>query len=171
MSVNPCEKCKLNPGEAFDKGLESKCPYELERDEDGNLVRDNERFVCNRVIFKEKTTHGFIATWIMQNHIFKTLEDTDEILVYLEGYYQPIGEILIRKEVQNAFEVQKDERQVTRNFFNEVIGHVQRTTYTPRKAFDHNPRMLVVENGILDLNSGILNDHNPGHLSTLKLNV
>jgi len=101
----------------------------------------------------------------MQNHVFKTMEDTEEIHVYQDGYYQEGGEIFIKKDVETYFPDR------TTNFSNEVIGHIKRRSYIKRENFDVDPNKLVVANGILDLETKEIIDHTPGHLSLIKIPI
>ena len=123
-------------------------------------------FVCKDLRVCPKTDHLHLAKYIMQQHIFKTMDDSEEIYFYQDGVYKPNGEILIKGEVEKLFD-----EEITTNYVNEVRGHIERRTYVSRKRFDNNPRLITVENGILDIELGILKDFTPNHLSLIKIPV
>lgn len=105
------------------------------------------------------------ASSIMQEYSFKTLTDTKEVLVYKDGYYQELGEIIIEQECQKTIP------DCTTYKVNQVIAEIQRRTYTDRQLFNNDFSKLVLENGILDLDSITLSKHDPNFLTTIKIPI
>jgi putative DNA primase/helicase len=107
------------------------------------------------------------AQELMANqYAFQTMRDTLDIYVYKDGTYE-------REEGQIAEFCQRNLEMVASNsLVEEVRGHIQRSTLQHRSNFDANPNLLVVENGILNLEAGKLQSgHTPEHLSLMKLPV
>jgi putative DNA primase/helicase len=108
-----------------------------------------------------------IAELLMEGHALKTLADTKELYVYADGIYWPHGETVVMQAVEQALG-----DQATNSAYNEVLGHVTRSTLTERDAFHKtSKRYLCVQNGILDLQTRILSPHNPKHCFLNKLPV
>lgn len=108
-----------------------------------------------------------IAKIIMGMHTFRTLTDTEEILYYDKGCYRFGGEIVIKYEIEKEFLSD----QVTRAFVGEVTAHIQRSTYIYRDRLDNNAKLIVVENGILDLRTKQLLEPSPDILLLTKIPV
>ena len=98
----------------------------------------------------------------MSDHIFKTLDDTDEVLYYKEGVYEFKGEIIIKKECQKIIP------DCSNHFVNEVIGIIRRLTYTSRSDFNNDFSKLVLENGLFDLETFELSEYDNEFLTTVK---
>jgi putative DNA primase/helicase len=164
-NINPCKKCvRWDKEQEYRERNEvggSGCDYSLDKSASD---------YCDRALFTkdETTTHGFIATFITQGHIFKTLDDNKIIYVFREGYYQSTGENVIRQEVEKLFQPFDN---ITSNFVNEVIGHIRRRTYISRRVFNKDPSLIVVENGVYNLKTGKLEDFDPDIFSINKIPV
>ena len=113
----------------------------------------------------EIETHTECAELIMSKYNFKTLKDTREVLFYYGGVYQELGEVLIAELCEEII------NDCKRTFVNEVIGVIQRSTFTDREKFNQDLTKLVLENGIIDLNTKKLSEHDPNFLTTIKIPV
>jgi len=103
---------------------------------------------------------------IMKSYTFKTLlYDTKEILYYQKGVYCFGGEALIAIECQNIIP------DCSRQNVGEVVDIIRRKTPCKREDFNKDLSRLVLENGILNLNTFELEKHNPNFLSTIKLPI
>ena len=134
----------------------------IERIKRGPLPRP---IICFSFKAKENLDHGQLATYLMSLYDFKTMMDTHEIYFLDNGIYVPQGEELIIKTVE------KTKNPCTKTFMNEVINHIQARTFTEREEFDQDPTLLTLENGILDIKTGELNEFSPEYLSIVKLPV
>ena len=132
--------------------------------ESAYTYRDNPDFVRREKDDDEKK-HTIYALQIMQDYTFRTIEETEEILVYDNGVYREGGEILIKTECEKRIE------NCSRYMVNEVIGTIQRKTYRPRFLFNINPNYIHLENGIYDLARGEMIPFDTEILSTTKLPV
>lgn len=107
-----------------------------------------------------------LAEEIMSSQHFVTMMDNEEIYVYMDGHYQPYGEVLIKKECRDRLQ---DEYR--KNRASEVIDYIKTSTYTKRREEPAN--LIPVENGILDLSSNPaeLKPYNPQCMFFNKLPV
>ena len=103
----------------------------------------------------EKKKHTKYADKIMQDFRFKTLMDTEEVLVYKEGVYRHGAEVLIKEECEKRI------KNCTGYMANEVIKTIQRTTYCRREDFDTDPYLINVKNGLLEIRTGKFSNHDP----------
>ena len=106
------------------------------------------------------------AQYLTQNHHFLTLDDTEEVLYYNDGIYKYGGEIVIKREVEEIWSSLAKKHDV-----NEIIGHIQRMTYCSRKEFDRDKYKIAVENGILDVLEGKLEEFSPEKKHLIKIPV
>ena len=116
------------------------------------------------------------AEAVMGEYDFVTLADrkNHEILVYQDGVYTNGGEATIEAwveehVVQTPLPRSTEPRAPTSHFVNEVIGHVQRSTFKPREIFDENPSKVNLQNGIYDLTNGQFIPHDPRYYFMAKL--
>ena len=106
------------------------------------------------------------ANNIMQDYRFKTfLYDTNEVLFYHKGVYLFGGEALIKIECQKIIP------DCSKHYVSEVIDIIRRKTSCKREEFNKDLSRLVLENGILNLNTFELEKHNPNFLTTIKLPI
>lgn len=112
-----------------------------------------------------------IADIIMHFVHFATMEDTEEVYYYKDGRYVPGGEVLIGKIVQEAFRKVEVHARLSKHYVNEVIGHIQRSTYVKRSEFDKDLWIVNVKNGLLDLKTLELKPHTPEYLSMIQIPV
>ena len=99
---------------------------------------------------------------------FATLRDNDEVLIYRDGYYQYQGKQFIKEECQRRVGASK---LLTEHKVNEIIGHITRSTYFDRKAFNADKCTLNLTNGLLDTRTRVLRPHTPDCLSTIRIPV
>jgi len=107
-----------------------------------------------------------LADEIMSKHVFVTLQDTEEVLYYdeSEGIFKRGGETLIKRLCEEYLGEEANTHRV-----NEVIGHIQRSTYTKRSELDENPHLICVKNGVLDLKTMELKEHSPDYKLTARI--
>jgi len=108
-----------------------------------------------------------IARLLKEEYRFATLNDTEEVLIYNDGIYHYGGEAFIRSTIEKILE----QSIVTKNLCEEVIGHIQRSTYINRKNFDADPSFIVLNNCVLDLEKNCVFDHTPEIFSLTKLPI
>lgn len=111
----------------------------------------------------DTSTNEDVALYVMSLHYFKTMKDTGEIYYYKNGIYHPNGEALIQAIVERHY------KNATIHVVNEVLGHIRRKTFVDRSEFDKEPYFLTLENGIVDIKTGLLNEFTPNYLSLIKI--
>jgi len=109
--------------------------------------------------------YGYYAKRIMKNTIFKTLEDTREILFYENGIYKSGGHTLIETQCESM--VPDCSTHDTR----EILNKIKRNTYVSRDSFDNYPNLLNLKNGILDIQTGKVCDHSPEYLFRIQFPI
>ncbi len=110
---------------------------------------------------------GKIAEKIKERETFVTFRDNESIYYFKDGIYVRNGETRIKELVHELLEGKETTQQV-----NEIIGKIQRSTYIDRSIFtDNNEHKIVVENGILNLDTLELSPHSPGFYSLTKFPV
>ncbi len=106
-----------------------------------------------------------VADRLLEKHNFTTIAETDEILYYNSGTFHPLGQVMIKKEVQGMV------NNVNTHTINEVINTIKRKTYTPISELNKNPNYIPIENGILDLATFNIIPYNPSFLLTTRVPV
>lgn len=96
----------------------------------------------------------------------KTFWDTQETLWYNDekGIYEYGGEELIRKIIDSI------DNNLTRDSKNEILDKIKIRTFEFRENFN-SLDLLSVENGVIDLETLELINHNPDHLLTRGLDI
>lgn len=103
----------------------------------------------------------------MKEYTFKTMKDTKEIYYYDDnkGLYVNGGEW----QIQEHAEILNSKIRTVQ--VNEVINHIMRRTGVDRNQFDSNPDLLNLQNGFLNIKTGLFTDHSSSHLSLTQLPV
>jgi len=169
-----CEKCLKD---LHDECLDSdKClcaenrhgePLFKVTDEVKRLFTVEKAKKSGREITKAETgdikTHTDCGEFIMTKCKFITLKDTNEIYFYQDGIWCEGGKFLIEELCQEIINECKN------SFTSEVIGMIHRSTGINHDELNNNLSKFVLENGVLDLDTLVLTEHNPELLSTIKL--
>jgi len=118
---------------------------------------ENGKFVAKR-----------LADEIMSEVRFATLTDTEEVWYYdtKSGIWRPNGEIVIKTLCEKYLGEEANRYRV-----NEVVAHIQRSTYVDRSIFDRNIELIAVENGVLNLITGELLPFSSDYYLTVKILV
>jgi P4 family phage/plasmid primase-like protien len=113
-----------------------------------------------------------LASELLEKEHFVTLNDTEQLFRYeeAEGIYKDDGESYVKQLVEQSIE---SKEEISTHLVNEVLGHIKRSTFKPREIFDSSSRNphLVVQNGLLNLETFELEPFTPEYFSLNKLNV
>lgn len=137
----------------------------------GELFKEARKIAVERGLIKEEKTKpaitagnyfdgdgkfipALLAEELLGEYHFATMMDSKEIYVYLDGYYQPLGEVLIKRECKRRL---GDEYR--KNRAGEVTDYVEASTYVKRR--EESPNLLPLNNGVLDINTMELKPHAP----------
>jgi P4 family phage/plasmid primase-like protien len=121
-----CEKVEKNPEIADYEPPEVVPGFDCFCDDDG-------RFIPAK-----------LAEWIMGKYTLITMMDNEETFVYINGFYQPLGDVTVKKLVKETL---RDEYRKNRAM--EVLDYIKVSTYTTRR--EEPPHLIPLANGILDL--------------------
>ena len=143
-----CNYCEANIPANFLVGLPSVCPQ------------------CKRKSLNAPTAPGAVATWLLQHHKFATTEDRDQnIYAYDEEmgiWSDEKADAIIKYELGIIYGDNLSMQKI-----NNVRVSVQAKTFVPREIFASavkkidNKIYINLQNGVLDLASTTLIDHNP----------
>jgi P4 family phage/plasmid primase-like protien len=102
---------------------------------------------------------------VMTEYTFRTMRDNEEIWYYdiAQGLYVRSGDSIIREYVEIL------NPKIKTHTVNEIIQKIRRRTYVDRDQFDNNPDIINIQNGLLDIWTGQLEDHSPDFLSIVQL--
>jgi len=117
---------------------------------------------------KKDVCHNF-ALKLIGMHKFKTIpgKKEDEIWVYTNGYYQPIGKHVIKKYCEGYLG-----KVCKTHIVNEVINKIGRMTMVNKNNFIcKSLNLICLENGVYDINKNQLLEHSPDYNFTAKLPI
>jgi putative DNA primase/helicase len=122
---------------------------------------------------KEKIEHYQLANILIQQNSFKTMRDNDEIYRYdpASGLYRPDGKVFIHQRGQQMLIQMGHHKEATTGFLNSAAGYITRETYVDREQFNWPDNVLIVKNGVLDMDTGKFEPHSPKHLFTTGIPV
>lgn len=131
--------------------------YVNPEDEKRHIERffDGNRFLAKKV-----------ADTISENGHYITFKDTCEIYIYKDGVYVPGGDAFIKEMCEQILG-----GEATTHRVNEVIAHIERSTYIDRASVNKDVNLLCVENGILNIKTKELAPHDPGKIFLNKMPV
>jgi P4 family phage/plasmid primase-like protien len=107
-----------------------------------------------------------LADEIRTDFVFRAIKDTEELWVYKDGVFVTLGECIVKEQV--AYRLLE---LTTRNRTAEVLHYVVINSYVAREEFDHDPYILNLENGLLDMRTMELKPHTPDYPSTIRIPV
>jgi P4 family phage/plasmid primase-like protien len=108
-----------------------------------------------------------MAESIMEKTAFATLNGSEALLVYNDGVYHEGGEFVVKALVQKI----AAPSVLGINLVSEVVGNVKRSIYVSPEKFQEPTPILVLENGLLNVETLELSPHTPDHYALSKLPV
>lgn len=122
------------------------------------FMDDNERERINWTTLRE---------FVQQAFIFKTLLDTDELLVYKNGIY-----VDARNTVRNFIHTIKGvDDSASKRIIQELIEHIKARTGVEREIFNTDTNYLPVKNGLYNFETRELEEFDPEKYYTFQLPV
>ena len=124
------------------------------------------RITNKQIDFEGKDRITNVAKELQKNHKFVTLRKTDEILLWTGKIYDNLqAETVIKEETEKLIiNCTEHDRQ-------EVISKIKAQTYVDLENFDSDPNLITLENGILSIDTRIMETPNPEHLSRILFPV
>ena len=115
----------------------------------------------------KKRARARTANDLIRRYHFATMRDTKELYVYLNGWYQKKGEDIVSSEIRRLWAY-----QCTTGDMREIIeAHIKPQTYIEREEFNTDLERTCLLNGILNLQTGNLEEFDPKHKFTFQLNI
>jgi P4 family phage/plasmid primase-like protien len=123
--------------------------------------------ITNKPIdFEGKDRITNVAKELQKNYKFVTLRKTDEILLWTGKIYDNLqAETVIKEETEKLI------TNCTEHDRREVISKIKAQTYVDLENFDSDPNLITLENGILSIDTRIMETPNPEHLSRILFPV
>lgn len=153
----------------FDKFSSALWPKETAENESLLLPQADQFFEIVENREGEAKRGRFIAPrlgrWIIENYRIKTMGFRGAVYVYDGGVYHPNGEEKIHSLCDAILGDDFTARRLA-----EVISSIKGLTYSTRDE-QPEPNLVCVDNGILDLFSGVLQPHNPDLFLTAQIPV
>ena len=130
------------------------------------LPKVREGLNTNKRTESKKIEFVIIAQRILEEHHFLTLAITHEVLVFNDGVYKYGGEETISQEARSIA------TDITSHEISEIIKYIQdKTGYHTVDEFDNDYTQINVRNGIVDIKTGGLSEHDYTILSRIQLPV
>ena len=109
-----------------------------------------------------------LATRLMLENHFITLQSTKEILVYndRQGIYELGGEALIERSIQSVLR-----HDATIQATSEVTWHIRRSTYVTHDEIDASDNIINCRNGLFNIKTKKLTPHSPNYYSITQIPV
>lgn len=107
-----------------------------------------------------------VGTRILNKTKFITFRDNEICYYYENGVYLPHGKVKIKERAQQILG-----ERATINMLNEIVNNVKLRSLIDRDLIDIDKKLLCVENGILNIDTGVLVPHNPDCVFLFKLPV
>lgn len=104
-----------------------------------------------------------LADDIRQDYDFATVRDSEETLIYRNGYWQAKGETFIEE-----IATQRLGQEFRQSRVNEVVGCIS-NDYTERQNFQPPKRKVNLKNGVYDLQDSKLKPHSPEYNFRYKI--
>jgi putative DNA primase/helicase len=105
------------------------------------------------------------ALELLNTHVYRCPTDTEEVLVYKDGIYEPA-----KPHVWNTLESEYGEN-LSKHFVGEAIAHLQRANTIDRSEINRYINKMPIQNGLFNLATREILPFNPDQVFTYKLNV
>ena len=113
----------------------------------------------------KQLTHTEHAAMIMANGHFLTLRDTGEVLHFEGGTYIAGGESIIKEAAERRVENCTERMRI------EIVNTIRVNTFIDRDAFDNDPMLVNIKNGIFNMETMTLTSHTHTIPFRTQLNV
>lgn len=115
---------------------------------------------------ERKPNWEIVRERIMDEHIFKTIREGEELLSYDNGIYKRHGKTVIKESIE---ELTGDTTTLFR--VKEIIGHIERLTYIERDTINADKRFLPLKNGLLNFETFEIDAFDPEKVYNFQIPV
>ena len=114
-----------------------------------------------------------IAAYLMHRFWIYTFSDNEEVVLYSaeKGIYERGGEVKLKGIAQEIINIADTRGNFGKKSAEEVVGHVQRSTYIERENFEPPLNFVCLQNGIYDTEKGEFLQHSPEMRFLTKLGI
>ena len=112
------------------------------------------------------TANWFCGQYLLNTWKWHTRKDSKAIFMYINGVYEPEGDMFIEPFTQKVFR-----GNITEHIVKEVIGNVRRSSYIEPEEFNEVNDEICVKNGVLNLKTGDLTAHTPDKIFLNKFPI
>ena len=150
---------------AFDKADSCNAiKFTIKKNGDKSKIIDNKSF--EKLEQDDENKIDAIANRLIEKYHLITIRQNEEILMFNgKTYENNLAETIIKEECEKQIENCKEHQR------KEVISKIKALTYQSNEIFNHNPEIIVIDNGILNIVTGELRKHSPLHYSRIALPV
>ncbi len=110
-----------------------------------------------------------IADLILSENYIKTIEESGEMLLYGDGVYKRNKRRAIRKIITEI--LRKFEQDYSKKKENDILSLLGNLTLVSIEDFDKNPYILNIINGLLNILTEKIRDHDPEYLSFKRIPI
>lgn len=116
---------------------------------------------------REKIDWYILREFVQESFVFKTVKDTDELMVYENGIY-----VDARKTVRDFIHTIKGiDDSASKRIVEEIIEHIKARTGVEREIFNADKNYLPLKNGLYNFETKKLEDFDPAKCYTFQLPV
>lgn len=112
---------------------------------------------------RRKINYEVLVDNLCTEFVFRAFDDTEELLVFDNGVYRN-GVIFVKSYVESVLGSAADKHVV-----GEIIAHIQRRKYISRSMFNVDREHICLGNGLLNLESYLLESFDPTKLYTFRI--
>lgn len=98
--------------------------------------------------------------YLLKKYTFVTITESRSLLYYRDGVYVRGGGIVIEREVESNYGY-----LVSNRIISEIKGHIIRSKFVSSNAFDRDPNIINLRNGLYDIETGKIKPHSPEYYS------
>ena len=163
-AIQDCYKERAGK-EAYSTAMDNDCfKIKVIKDDEESIIISGKSYEVLKN--EDKENIDIIADNLIRKYHFITIRETNEILLFNGKIYdKDEAESIIKEETEKQIENCREYQRT------EVINKIKVKTYKSITSFDKDPRLITINNGILNIITGEVRDHTPNHYSRILIPV
>lgn len=127
------------------------------------------KYGFKRIGFDEegKFKPGLVGKYLVDNYDFVTLDDSQQLYCFEDGFWKPKGDIIVKKEFNRLVEPE----EFRKSRLASVLEYVRTSKYVKREDFEQPERKVNLQNGVFDLETDEFLEHDKKFNFTYKIPV